>query len=332
MRGRLLVGGMKPAGLWLNGRALAPEAARRRSLSKRNQPHRIRYDGPGTGYVAVVDAAAALRLRRLYGGSPRNAWKPAPGLLAVRCSPRRGRSGRLVPPADRARNPVDDRHGPGPGGVLGGRKAVSGRGTRRRARPFHLPEPGQGESIAALRVGQERGAYGGAALPEPIVFECGEGRVRPGDWSQIESLESYSGGLAYAKTFAMTRIKQKAAFGSTSATSCPRRRSASTESRPGSASRRPGARMSPASPNQGRPRRGPRLQHAGQSLHDHAPVRGRTTSGMIGQQYDESSNDRATSREKARASGSRSIPTRRTPSPAARIASACPPRPSVAST
>ena len=74
---------------------------------------------------------------------------------------------------------------------------------------FHLPEPGQAESVAVLRVEQERGAYGGAALPEPIVFECGEGRIRPGDWSQIEGLESYSGGLAYSKTFPLTPDQTK---------------------------------------------------------------------------------------------------------------------------
>jgi hypothetical protein len=66
---------------------------------------------------------------------------------------------------------------------------------------FLLPDPRPGESVAAMRVEQARGTYGGAALVEPVAFECGEGRMRPGDWSRLESLESYSGGLSYARTF-----------------------------------------------------------------------------------------------------------------------------------
>jgi hypothetical protein len=211
MKGRLLIGGMKPAGLWLNGRALAPEAASTEvTLRKETNPLVVRYDGPGTGYVAVVDAAAALSPP---GGSTvgplEMRWNRAPGLLPFDVRPG------AAAPAGWYRL----RTAPGTRSMI---VTVQGRaecwvdGKRCRSEDldggrvrFHLPEPGQGESIAALRVGQERGAYGGAALPEPIVFECGEGRIRPGDWSQIESLESYSGGLAYSKTFPLTPDQTK---------------------------------------------------------------------------------------------------------------------------
>ena len=52
----------------------------------------------------------------------------------------------------------------------------------------------------ALRVAQERGYYGGAALPEPIALDCGPGQMALGDWSQTGALADYSGGAWYRKT------------------------------------------------------------------------------------------------------------------------------------
>ena len=51
-----------------------------------------------------------------------------------------------------------------------------------------------------LRCRQERGCYGGAAIPEPIRLDCGPGKIALGDWSQIDGLLSYSGGAWYRKT------------------------------------------------------------------------------------------------------------------------------------
>jgi len=59
-----------------------------------------------------------------------------------------------------------------------------------------------------LRIEQERGCYGGAALPEPIKLDCGPGRIAAGDWSKIEGLLSYSGGACYRKTIAIPAAKQ----------------------------------------------------------------------------------------------------------------------------
>lgn len=56
----------------------------------------------------------------------------------------------------------------------------------------------------ALRVEQDRGLYGGAALPEPIRLECGPGRIDLGDWSRIDGLACYSGGARYGRTFRLT--------------------------------------------------------------------------------------------------------------------------------
>ena len=52
----------------------------------------------------------------------------------------------------------------------------------------------------ALRIKQKPGVYAGAAIPDPVKFECGPTRMRLGDWSDY-ALESYSGGASYSKTF-----------------------------------------------------------------------------------------------------------------------------------
>lgn len=56
----------------------------------------------------------------------------------------------------------------------------------------------------ALRVQQERGWYGGAAIPEPITLDCVPGHILPGDWAKAGVLEHYSGGAWYRKTVSLT--------------------------------------------------------------------------------------------------------------------------------
>ena len=59
-------------------------------------------------------------------------------------------------------------------------------------------------AYVALRIEQERGFCGGAALPEPIRLDCGRGLMTTGDWSEGGALESYSGGAWYRKTVTLT--------------------------------------------------------------------------------------------------------------------------------
>ena len=57
-------------------------------------------------------------------------------------------------------------------------------------------------SQVALRVEQKAGVYAGAAIRQPIRFECAEAELPLGDWSQY-ALESYSGGAVYKKRFSL---------------------------------------------------------------------------------------------------------------------------------
>ncbi len=64
----------------------------------------------------------------------------------------------------------------------------------------------------ALRIEQERGCYGGAALTEPITLDCAAGRIPLGDWSKAGALECYSGGAWYRKTVTLTPEQARGAI------------------------------------------------------------------------------------------------------------------------
>lgn len=53
----------------------------------------------------------------------------------------------------------------------------------------------------AVCVYQTCGHYAGAAISEPITFTCGTGEITVGDWSNIDAMRCYSGGLLYRKSF-----------------------------------------------------------------------------------------------------------------------------------
>jgi len=65
-------------------------------------------------------------------------------------------------------------------------------------------------SNVELSIIHEKGFYEGAALPEPIKMNCGEGLIDPGDWSKHQGLYSYSGGAYYRKSFHLTKEQIKA--------------------------------------------------------------------------------------------------------------------------
>jgi hypothetical protein len=69
---------------------------------------------------------------------------------------------------------------------------------------FELPEPAKTAAMAALRIQQPRGCYGGAAIPAPITQDCVPGTVELGDWSKIDGLTCYSGGACYRRTVELT--------------------------------------------------------------------------------------------------------------------------------
>lgn len=65
-------------------------------------------------------------------------------------------------------------------------------------------------ATVAVRIVPRPGFYSGAALPEPVQFECVTGRAPLGDWSKL-GLETYSGSVRYETnfTFAQNQLQER---------------------------------------------------------------------------------------------------------------------------
>jgi hypothetical protein len=72
--------------------------------------------------------------------------------------------------------------------------------------PENLPE----SAPVVLKIEQIPGFFGGSAISEPVVFECGKGTIRLGDLQGNEALKTYSGGMWYRKSVKVTTEQAKA--------------------------------------------------------------------------------------------------------------------------
>ena len=79
----------------------------------------------------------------------------------------------------------------------------SGRPDSARCFQATLRAPQPTSAVVAIRIEQEPGIYGGAAIPEPIALDCGPGRASLGQWSSI-GLQTYSGAAWYRRDVRLT--------------------------------------------------------------------------------------------------------------------------------
>jgi len=79
---------------------------------------------------------------------------------------------------------------------------VDGREMAVRDGRIELDAPSPRVCRVALRIEQKPGRYAGAAIPEPVSFECEEARMPLGDWCD-HALECYSGGAVYSRRFTL---------------------------------------------------------------------------------------------------------------------------------
>jgi len=65
---------------------------------------------------------------------------------------------------------------------------------------YHLdvPQPSPDPVVVAVRTEPTPASFGGDALPEPILLDCGAGRIPLGDWSAF-GLATYSGAACYSR-------------------------------------------------------------------------------------------------------------------------------------
>lgn len=199
MSAKILAGGMMPAAVWIGGRRVVDFGAAVELRAGPN-PVLLRYDAPGSGWFLLAEPGfvaprrapgdLAMSWYDRPGILPYDAWpgQPAPaGWYRFAAAP--GLKAMTVTAIGGVEAWADGRRLE----AEAGKPAADG---ARRLR-FVLDPPATGEAAVVLRVRHERGRYGGAALPEPVEFECGEGALGLGDWSEREGLASYSGGVLY---------------------------------------------------------------------------------------------------------------------------------------
>lgn len=188
---RLVIGGdLTPAAMWLGGRRAEAGLVR---LEAGWTSLLLRYDRPGAGHV-VVSAGEQMVEAKATVGTLRSCWAELPGRLEfdVRPGVQDGRYRVAVPPGARTMTV------PGVGEVrawAGGAELSATRAAGESS--FELPA---GCDAAELHVSHGPGRSGGAALTGPVRFECGPGRISPGDWAGVPGLGFYSGGMTYRRT------------------------------------------------------------------------------------------------------------------------------------
>ena len=80
-------------------------------------------------------------------------------------------------------------------------EAITTRGDGAVTYLIALPETALRESHATIVVAEPWGYAGGAVIDGPVKFNCGKGIYHIGDWSDNESLRTYSGAAVYSTEF-----------------------------------------------------------------------------------------------------------------------------------
>ena len=211
MQSKIIKSGLLPVQIYLNNRLVDPETDAV-ELSEGNNPVLLKYNKVGRGVFDFLDNQSDLQWKQSVPLATN--WYLNPGVLPYNCNPqKKGAFGwyRFVSPPGTRAFYVVSKTKPEiwvagktclcvPGQLEPGRITDASLKTWKVVLPETLPE----SATVALKIEQLPGFFGGSALPEPVVFECGKGKIRLGDLGENESLKTYSGGMWYRKTIKIT--------------------------------------------------------------------------------------------------------------------------------
>jgi hypothetical protein len=217
---RIAVGGTKPVAIWLN-HAKQKQPAGVAALKAGGNPLLARFDSPGRSSI-IVGAAGKLGdgddspvfSAGVKTGTLAMNWYNNPGVLPFDTRPGEaspagwyrftaapGLRAMTVVARGKLRAWADGVELKVTACELEPAKRTDVKATSYRA---ELRQAAGGCASISLRIEQDRGCYGGAAIAEPILLECGKGVLAAGDWSQIDGLACYSGGAWYRRTLAFS--------------------------------------------------------------------------------------------------------------------------------
>ena len=210
------VGEFRPSAVWINGKQVDDLSAKV-TLKAGSNPVLLRYDGVGRTHF-VLEMADTSNEPAPYPLAMR--WYTDPALVPFDALLE------LTPPdgTTKLAGPIGIYHFASPPGLRamtfaahgkvgavyadGAPMTVTSGVTRPDGAVEYTATVAQPNPLAvkvAVEIIQDRGYYGGAALPEPIALDCGPGQMPLGDWSQMGALADYSGGAWYRKTVTLTK-------------------------------------------------------------------------------------------------------------------------------
>ncbi|MCU0455816.1 MAG: hypothetical protein MUE74_05890 [Bacteroidales bacterium] len=199
----ILAGGLMPGVIYLNGR-ITGYPLRDIVLKKGFNPLLIRYNSPGRGHFVIlrdnssipaVRTPLSMKWYDMHGRivfDARSDERSPAGLYRFTAPP--GLKSMIIRAEGKIKVFIN--------GEL--QKVLN---TIYGSKPAYFVESENaipGNSCVAIKVEQNRGNYGGSALPEPVILNCEKGIINAGDWSKGSVLENYSGGIWYKKNFKLT--------------------------------------------------------------------------------------------------------------------------------
>lgn len=209
-------GGLLPVSFWINHNPVEAEKTEVELLKGAN-PVLLKYSGVGRSYFVFEQKASDKKFEKPV--TLATDWYMNPAVIPFNCNPlKKGQFGwyrLLSPPGTRAFYMTSIAK---PQVFVAGKEYLCEPGSLEPGRiadktlqtwKVVLPEPLSESTIIALKIEQLPGFCGGAAIPEPIVFECGLGKIMLGDLGENESLKTYSGGMWYRKTISITANQAK---------------------------------------------------------------------------------------------------------------------------
>ena len=210
LEAKIITGGLAPVAVYING-VQSDGLDKTVALKSGSNPLLLCYDKPGRGHFVLERVGSAgANLRTPLSMQ----WYDRPGVLPFDAYPSVSKPAGwyrfTAPPGLRRMTLVA--HGNVKAWVDGLPLQVERIQVRDDGAVRYELNPGKSISAmagVALRIEQERSFYGGAALPDPIRFDCGAGLMDAGDWSKDSALECYSGGAWYRKTVVLSAEQTK---------------------------------------------------------------------------------------------------------------------------
>ena len=209
--------GLLPEKIFVNQTAVAADA-QSIALKAGNNPLLLKYNNVGRGYFLFEQPQAAAAPKQIVPLS--TDWYLNPAIMPFNCFPdKKGSFGWyrfMSPPGARTLYIASNAK---PAVWVSGLELSSQPAPSQSYRmadktqpvwAVQFPDNIKKSAQVAVRLEQLPGLFGGAAIAEPLSFDCAKGEIALGDLDKNPALRTYSGGMWYRKTVTISAEQAKA--------------------------------------------------------------------------------------------------------------------------